>query len=41
MPQYHIWTVGCQVNTADSAKLAQPVCDGWAWTRPISPATPT
>ena len=22
MPQYHIWTVGCQVNTADSAKLA-------------------
>ena len=22
MPQFHIWTVGCQVNTADSAKLA-------------------
>ena len=22
MPNYHIWTVGCQVNTADSAKLA-------------------
>ncbi len=22
MPQYHIWTVGCQVNSADSAKLA-------------------
>ncbi|MXX31694.1 MAG: tRNA (N6-isopentenyl adenosine(37)-C2)-methylthiotransferase MiaB [Chloroflexi bacterium] len=22
MSQYHIWTVGCQVNTADSAKLA-------------------
>ena len=22
MPSYHIWTVGCQVNTADSAKLA-------------------
>ena len=22
MPQFHIWTVGCQVNVADSAKLA-------------------
>ncbi len=22
MPQYHIWTVGCQMNEADSAKLA-------------------
>ena len=22
MPQFHIWTIGCQVNTADSAKLA-------------------
>ena len=22
MPRYHIWTVGCQMNEADSAKLA-------------------
>jgi len=22
MPQFHIWTVGCQVNSADSARLA-------------------
>src|SRR4030042_1896679 len=26
MPRYHIWTVGCQMNEADSAKLAAMGC---------------
>ncbi|MGQ9573191.1 MAG: tRNA (N6-isopentenyl adenosine(37)-C2)-methylthiotransferase MiaB [Dehalococcoidia bacterium] len=30
MPRYHIWTVGCQMNEADSAKLAAGLhCLGW------------
>ena len=30
MPRYHIWTVGCQMNEADSAKLAAGFqCLGW------------
>ncbi len=30
MPRYHIWTVGCQMNEADSTKLAAGLqCLGW------------
>jgi tRNA-2-methylthio-N6-dimethylallyladenosine synthase len=34
MPRYHIWTVGCQMNEADSAKLAAGLQRlGWQETR--------